>query len=144
MDSLLSTDPFKALDSICFVLRKESMSLPNDDWSSSWSANSTLLNCAIACYGRTTENAKLLTSESITNSHPSLTWSRTASSKSQLSHSCSDRRCTVDVPSRASARGSTPWCSLPNSLLPCLFRLDLFLPFTPVLGIFGVLQGILP
>jgi hypothetical protein len=40
----LSTDPFRALESIDFVLRKEFMSFPRDESSSNRSARSTLSN----------------------------------------------------------------------------------------------------
>jgi len=40
----LSTEPFNAFESICFVLLKESMSFPKDESSSNCSARFTLLN----------------------------------------------------------------------------------------------------
>lgn len=42
----LSTEPFIALESISFVLRKESMSFPSEEPSRSCNARSTGLNCA--------------------------------------------------------------------------------------------------
>ena len=42
---ILSTDPFRAFESICFVRLNESISFPRDDWSNNCRANSTLLNC---------------------------------------------------------------------------------------------------